>query len=318
MKKICVVHLVRAQNGIAPCMRFLESYKQNPGGVEHDLLIVFKGFSHPQDAAEYQELLASFRHATLYISDEGFDITAYFTAAKRYWEQYHYFCFLNSFSVIHDREWLSKLYEQISRPGIGLVGATGSWQSHRGSGILWFLMAMSVAAIRDFRLHSNKPVWTKLALSARTGWQFGLYLRGYIQFPNYHLRTNAFMISSELMKKIKFQEIKSKTDTYSFESGIFGLTQQILKMGKAPLVVGKDGIGYEKERWNESMTFWQSEQENLLVSDNQTRDYQCGTTERRKYLSNAAWVGFTGWGVLNNNVRRFWRKHWKKSACSSK
>ena len=84
MKKICVVHLVRAQNDIAPCMRFLESYKQNPGGIEHDLLIVFKGFSHPQDTAEYRELLASFRYAALYISDEGFDITAYFAAAQRF------------------------------------------------------------------------------------------------------------------------------------------------------------------------------------------------------------------------------------------
>lgn len=40
------------------------------------------------------------------------------------------------------------------------------------------------------------------------------------------------------------------------------------------IVVGKDGEGYDKKEWRKSRTFRQSEQENLLVADNQTRDYQ--------------------------------------------
>lgn len=318
MKELCVVHLVRALNGIEPFERFLESYRQNPGGIDHDLLIIFKGFNFDNEKAEHLKLLAPFRYSTIDVADVGFDITAYFTAAREYASEYRYFCFLNSFSVILDSEWLSKIYKQISQPGIGLVGATGSWQSLRGSGIFWLTMAMVGAAIRDYRLPSNKPVWKRLTLSATAGWQHGLFLRNFNQFPNYHLRTNTFMISSELMMKIKFQEIQNKTDAYGFESGINGLTQQVLEMGKAILVVGKDGIGYEMERWNKSKTFWQSEQENLLVADNQTNDYQYGTMERRKNLSNGAWVEFTGWYVLKNKVRRFWRKNWKKSTGSDK
>lgn len=76
---------------------------------------------------------------------------------------------------------------------------------------------------------------------------------------------------------------------YKFESGKKGLTRQILDMGKEVLVVGKDGAGYKMGLWNRSKTFWQDDQENLLVADNQTRSYQNGTMEQRRYLSIMAW-----------------------------
>lgn len=318
MKEICVVHLVREQNGIEPFVRFIESYRKNSGGIDHDLLIVFKGFNSPGAKAEHLKFLASFQYYTLDVPDVGFDITAYFAAAKQFSSDYRHFCFLNSFSVIHDCEWLSKLYDQISRPGIGLVGATGSWQSLRVSGVSWLLIAMGVAAVRHYRLSSEITLWRRLVLGATAGRQHGLFLREFNLFPNYHLRTNTFMISSELMQKIKCHEIKSKADAYRFESGKHGLTQQILGMGKAILIVGKDGVGYEMERWNKSNTFWHSEQENLLVSDNQTLDYQHGSRERRKNLSNGAWIKLTEWDILRNRVRRLWRKHWKKTTNSDK
>ena len=289
MKELCVVHLVRAQNGIEPFRRFLESYRGNPGGIEHDLLIVFKGFARPQDTAECRELLAPFRHAAFNVSDEGFDITAYFSVVKRYSEQYRYFCFLNSYSVILDINWLKKLHENICRPGVGLVGATGSWGSHNPYQSIFKLP--SVAPQKK-----KRPLYKALLLPLVI---FALRLRQAIRdipirmsfdlFPSYHIRTNAFMISGELMKKLKCPSMKTKMDAYRFESGRKGLSRQILAMGKRVIVVGKDGRGYEKEDWRESRTFWRYEQENLLVADNQTRDYQEGCQERRQYLSSFAW-----------------------------
>ena len=138
MKELCVVYLARAHNGIEPFRNFLESYRKNPGGIEHDLLIVFKGFSNPQDNGAYLALLTPYQYAMFNISDQGLDITAYFAAVERYSEQYRYFCFLNSFSVILDSEWLKKLYQNISKPGVDLVGATGSWNSHNASSRAWF------------------------------------------------------------------------------------------------------------------------------------------------------------------------------------
>jgi len=307
MKELCVVHLVRAHNGIEPFRRFLESYRVNPGGIEHDLLIVFKGFGQPQDTAEYRELLVPFRYATIDVSDEGFDITAYFAAFKRYSEQYRYFCFLNSYSVILDGDWVRKLHENISKPGVGLVGATGSWLSHKSNAYAWFsrIAAIFIAAIfraeiirllqrmRDrastkmgyspHKAHKVRSYWKTAIFIVKEVWANFRYIIYFDPFPNYHIRSNAFMISGELMKTLKCPALKAKMDAYRFESGRNGLTRQIIGMGKRVIVVGKDGIGYEKEDWHKSRTFWQFEQENLLVADNQTRYYQEGCPEKRSY-----------------------------------
>ncbi|MDR3392578.1 MAG: hypothetical protein P4L77_12680 [Sulfuriferula sp.] len=289
MSKICVVHLVRAQNGIEPFSNFIESYLKNPSGIEHDLLIVFKGFSLSSAKEAYLKLLAPLRFSTLEVTDAGFDITAYFAAFECYADKYCYFCFLNSFSVIQDSEWLSKLYNQISQPGVGLVGATGSWQSHRSLHWAWLPISMIIAAAQHYRLYKGKPIHTRLVLGAVGSCQHGSFFWDYDPFPNYHLRTNAFMIAGALMGRIKRPEIKSKMDAYRFESGKKSLTRQILKMGQAVLVIGKNGKAYEISNWKDSETFWQSDQGNLLVADNQTRDYQNGDARRRKYLSTMAW-----------------------------
>ena len=287
MKTLCVVHLIRAQNGIEPFVRFLDSYHQNNGGIDHDILFLFKGFDLPSSKDEHLRLLAPIQCITYDIPDTGFDITAYFAVAKRYGGEYRYFCFLNSYSVIQDRKWLSKLYAQISLPEVGLVGATGSWQSHRGNALYWRLPFG--IAIKHFKENREKNVINRVILGITFAWQQSRFLMNYDQFPNYHLRTNAFMISGELMRMLESLPMATKLDTYKFESGRNGLTRQILKTGKKVIVVGKDGKGYEMQHWNESQTYWQDEQQNLLVSDNQTRDYQHAGADRRNYLSSVAW-----------------------------
>jgi len=302
MKEICVVHLVRAYNGIEPFRRFLESYQQNSDTIEHDLLIVFKGFGQPQDTAEYRELLSPFPYATLDVSDEGFDITAYFAAVNRYSEYYRYFCFLNSYSVILDKNWLRKLHENISKPGVGLAGATGSWNSNCTNAYAW--IRNNGTKIQNFlrkkermntntgtgkHLYTASPNWKNIIPTLKRAWLLIASIIYFDSYPNYHIRSNAFIISGKVMKTLKCPPMKTKLDAYRFESGKNGLTRQILNMAKRVIVVGKDGMSYEKEQWYESRTFWQSEQENLLVADNQTRDYQEGSPERRNYLFSITW-----------------------------
>lgn len=293
MKELCVVHLVRAQNGIEPFRCFLESYREKPGGIEHDLLIAFKGFGRPQDTAEYRKLLEPFRYTSIDISDEGFDITVYFAAVNRYSEHYRYFCFLNSYSVILDRDWLRKLYAYITRRDVGLVGATGSWLSNRTNAIAWFCtLCGATRYLTDSTTVISKgssSLWEKVISGINEIPTQVTHIVHFRKFPNYHIRTNAFMISSELMMSLKCPSLKTKMDAYKFESGRQGITMQILNIDKTVIVVGKDGIGYEKEDWDKSRTFWQFEQENLMVADNQTRDYQNGSIARRNYLTSKAW-----------------------------
>jgi hypothetical protein len=80
-----------------------------------------------------------------------------------------------------------------------------------------------------------------------------------------------------------------KMDVHRFESGKKSLTRQVLQMHLSVLVVGKNGVGYEKEDWNVSGTFRQGNQDNLLIGDNQTNTYLNGSPELRKELSRHAW-----------------------------
>ena len=45
----------------------------------------------------------------------------------------------------------------------------------------------------------------------------------------------------------------------------------------------------DPERWAQSRTFWQGDQEGLMVADNQTCLYSNGAPERRRLLSAFAW-----------------------------
>ena len=291
MKELCLVHLARACNGIEPFQRFLDSYRDNPGGIEHDLLIVFKGFDRPEDAEAYRKLLAPFDYLSLEISDEGFDITAYFKAVENYSKEYRYFCFLNSFSVILDPEWLKKLHDHVLRPGVGLVGATGSWLSHRIS-----LKNVPIHA-RFVTEHLNITKRWKSAViffivairvaGSAIGQKFGR--QDYRRFPNCHVRTNAFMISGSLMLEIGCNPIRSKEDAYQYESGIDGLSMQVVRRGLRLLVVGRNGAGYEMQEWDRSNIYFQDDQANLLVADSQTRQYQLGDPAKRKDLARLAW-----------------------------
>ncbi len=287
MKELCVVHLVRAHNGIEPFKRFLESYRKNHGGIEHDLLIVFKGFKNSQDTEEYRALLAPLPHLSLDISDEGFDITAYFAAFKYYSEHYRFFCFLNSHSEILDETWLRKMHEYIIQPNVGAVGATASYQSHRGWLPLWITL---LGVIKEHILiHRDENVLNKFVWVLQSSFQRLRFIQHFDPTPNYHLRTNAFMIANDIMGKIICPPLDTKWDAYRFESATNGFSKQIFNMGKKIIVVGKDGIGYDKEEWDKSRTFRQFGQENLLVADNQTREYQEASTKRRQFLSKATW-----------------------------
>jgi hypothetical protein len=276
MSEICVAHLVREKNGIAPFRAFLGSYRENSGGVEHDLLIIFKGFDDRFVPAEYSALLDGLSYHTLFLPDEGFDIGPYFHAARTL--DYHYFCFLNSFSVLLDENWLAKMYNYVRREGVGVVGATASHESFYSTFLHnWW---------------SNRSKWLyrgMLGNEYRKIREVLTYRKRFPPFPNHHLRSNAFIIPRELMLKLNPGPLKEKIDAHEFESGRESMTRQILALHLKALVVGRDGRAYEKENWGESFTFKSGDQRNLLVADNQTRRYADADARTQQALTQDAW-----------------------------
>ena len=268
---ICVVHLVRALNGVVPFKEFIRSYTQFRAGLKHDLLLIFKGFRENSILSDYRELLNGIDYKSMFIRDWGYDIRPYIMAVKKF--DCRYFCFLNSFSTILDHDWLYKMYLHVSNERVGLVGATGSYQSV-------YTDSLRMNDVQKPRLFYNK---IRGSLRSR------IYQLRFEPFPNYHIRTNAFMVSRDVILKIRCGRILRKLDSLRFESGKDSLTRQIINMGLRVLVVGRDGKSYKKEEWFNSNTFYQGKQENLLVADNKTRLYLESDEEKRILLSNMVW-----------------------------
>ena len=274
MTDLCVAHLVRRTNPPAVFQEFLHSYATNPAGEEHDLLIIFKGFSGLRELAPYEAMLEGVAHRRAYVHDYGFDIGSYRKVASSF--PYAHFAFLNSFCRIAQPGWLQSMRRHAQRPGVGVVGATASHQS-----ILSDLVEMRLA------LQSRRGTWM-LALR-RHGRYFLSARNRFSPYPNPHVRTNAFLIGRELFRNLRHPPALTKWDAYRFESGVHGLTQQIVDAGFLALVVGRDGQAYESAEWPDSRTFWCASQENLLVEDNQTKAYANGDREAREKLAYLAW-----------------------------
>ena len=273
MSETGVVHLVWQPAGTEPLKRFIESYRAFPAGMEHELTVVFNGFSGT-DTAEHRELLAALPHRELQLEGSVLDIAAYFWAAREL--DYRYLCFLNSYSTPLVSGWLSKLHTHATDPSVGAAGATGSWESFYSS------------YLRHRRADSRGRL-SRLLRSPYHRWKTARYRANFPTAPNPHLRSNAFMLERSRFLSLQPRRIKTKWDTWVFESGRRGMTARLLAQGLQVVIVGRDGHAYEPEEWPESATFRLAEQRNLLIGDNRTRDYEEAGAEERALLNALAW-----------------------------
>ena len=89
------------------------------------------------------------------------------------------------------------------------------------------------------------------------------------------------------------EAIQTKLDACRFESGQSGITSKVLQRGLKAYIVDKNGNGFDYSDWPSSMTFRIGMQNNLLVTDNQTRSYDSMTLEEQATHS---WLS---WGIID-------------------
>jgi hypothetical protein len=295
MTEVGVVHLVRKANGPAPFARFVASYREHAAGLAHELVLIFKGFHGTAADEEYDRILDGIPHQRFFLPDRGLDIEPYFEAVRRY--EYRYFCFLNSFSRLLAPGWLATLHRWAAQPGVGLAGATASYQSFAltNSERATALRQLSLLERVRWRVDHVRSAPTPRAMALRAGsWVLGALgiwrpARHFPPFPNYHVRTNGFMAARETLLRVRTPSMLFKLSAFIFESGHDGLTRQVMRWGLRPLVVDRRGEAYDKESWHLADTFRQARQEQLLIADNQTETYQAAPPEQRAELSRAAW-----------------------------
>lgn len=128
---IAVVYLARGEgnNVFASFRRFLSSYRAQPAGRLHDLFVIYKGFNTSSEVDRARAIFADVAHAEIFADDLTFDIGAYAAALRRI--TYDKVCFLNTYSELVSVNWLLKLDRNLGIPGVGLVGASGSYEAHR-------------------------------------------------------------------------------------------------------------------------------------------------------------------------------------------
>lgn len=160
-------------------------------------------------------------------------------------------CFLNANASPQADQWLRTLLTAATMPGIGIAGCTGSYE----------------------RVVPRAPrLW-----------------RRWPEFPNPHLRSNAFVSSRAVLESLSWPRVRNKLTALRFESGPRSLTRQVLGRGLGVVVVGNDTRSYEPHLWFESATFRSGEQARLLVADNRTRDWESADGPTRAALTALAW-----------------------------
>ena len=100
------------------------------------------------------------------------------------------------------------------------------------------------------------------------------FLPDFPKYPNYHIRTNAFMTSrDDYLLWIGSKNFETKQQAFHFEAGNSSLTRLVESNGQQAFVAGKRGVVTPNTLWRSGI-FRSGFQKNLLVGDNQTRTYQ--------------------------------------------
>lgn len=260
MSSVAVIYLVWVPLGLLPLERFLASYTRFPASLPHELIVVFNGHQTPAELAPFHERLRNIPHVTRIFEMPQQDIASYLAVTQTCSQ--NYLCFLNSYSEVQTASWLQKLYQPFHSPTVGLVGATGSWESRQ-----------IVVPLRNLR------TWLR----------YRLHNRRWPTFPNPHIRSTGFMLARETMLRLSLPPIRTKEDAYQFESGFGSMTRQIQSWNLQTLLTDRDGSAFAPPEWAQSRTFRACDQSQLLITDNRTQLYQDADAATKRQMSLMAW-----------------------------
>lgn len=105
---------------------FINSYKKNPAGIKHKFNIIAKNWTNLNEYQKLKNLAKENKAEIIDLPDDGFDIGAYFRAAKLLKNEYVFY--IGSNINIEQKNWLLHLYNAfLSDDCIQLAGPMGSW-----------------------------------------------------------------------------------------------------------------------------------------------------------------------------------------------
>lgn len=109
--------------------RFIDSYQAHPAGMAHRLYVVLAGFRTGPEVLEARLPFTPLDHTLVPDFSGAHGIGTFFSALRQIDDRL--ICFLDGRSELLGADWLRKLATNLHRPKVGLVGATGSFESLR-------------------------------------------------------------------------------------------------------------------------------------------------------------------------------------------
>jgi hypothetical protein len=251
MTALCLVHLLWGPFGPPAAARFGAAYRGVDPGVEHRFVAVYNGFRG--DVSAVRDALGVQADHEVHIDGRVQDLVAYRRALDDVGDAR--VAFVNGWAEPLVDGWLAMLAGALDADGVGIAGCTASWESP------------ATAAPPHLKLHRR---------------------RLFEPFPNPHVRTNAWAIGARLARSLVWDVRRRKVGAESLESGRQGITRQVQAQGLRPVMVSRHGA-VEVGDWPEARVFRSGAQEELLVRDNRTRQYDDADPRRKAFLARMAW-----------------------------
>ena len=325
--KPAVIYLARKHEGIESFKRFVSSYTQNPCGLDHDLVVLYKGFDSNAARFEAGKAFHGVPHRAIELDDEGYDIGAYRKALEAISNEY--VCFLNTHTEIASENWLRLMYQSMLLSDIGIVGSTGSYESLRSSiglqsevtrlckshqfpydeAVDYYFRFLTEKSCRKWRSQRSFRIfrWARrvqqylkrIERSPRSKVVPIENSKQFPTFPNPHIRSNGFMVHRNWMYESVDVPIRNKHDAFLFESGPNSLTARIRRAGLRAVVVDRRGNVYDVPDWWKSRTFRIADQEDILLTDNQSRGFMRLDPGSRYTHTRITWGDYVGEALSN-------------------
>ena len=243
---------------------FIKNYKKFKSGYNHKLIICFKNLDYDQ-IQNYKYKLKDIKCSFFIDPETSNDFE--WGSLKRVCEKYgNYIFFLNdhSYPVVHN--WLNIVVQKIKKKSI--VGCSSSFSSHFSN---------------SFKRHSVDNYLQAII-------KIIIFFFFFPKFPNPHLRTTGFLIySNDFLHFFKNRNVKSKFGSLVVESGYKSMTNFFLKKKFNIKVVNNRGKMFDLEKSKFSETFAYKNQNGVIISDNQIREYLSFNKKMRQKKNHQVW-----------------------------
>ena len=249
MKKITVLYLSTKYTKTTNLKTFILNYKKFKSGIKHQLVICLKNLDL-RELENRKKLLKKIEHIE-YIDpshENDYEWGSIARVSKKF--NPSIFFYMNDYSYPIKNNWLKIISSKYKKKRI--IGCTASFSS-------W----------------ASNSYYRKYEDNYLTYLYKYLYFNLFIpKFPNPNLRANGLLFhTSDYIKFINGKTIDSKKKSLLLESGYKSFTNYFEKINYEILVVNSDGKLFKKKEWKNSNTFAFKNQEKLIISDKDTRNY---------------------------------------------